>query len=165
MQSTICYCTVHAIVLFMSIVLFMLLYCSWYCTVHVYCTVHIYCTVHVIVLCMSENGENRNDPDLVQPFLKKWWVEPDFKAQNLPLSLLFEGSGYRYYSGMYNYIDIVLFMILYCSCLLYCSWYCTVHVIVQFLLSYCSWYCTVHVIVLFMSLYSDMNNTMTWTVQ
>jgi hypothetical protein len=28
-----------------------------------------------------------NDPDLVQAFLKKWWVESDFKAPNLPLSL------------------------------------------------------------------------------
>jgi hypothetical protein len=27
-----------------------------------------------------ENCENRNDPDLVQAFLKKWWVESDFKA-------------------------------------------------------------------------------------
>jgi hypothetical protein len=26
-----------------------------------------------------ENRENRNDPDLVQAFLKKWWVESDFK--------------------------------------------------------------------------------------
>jgi hypothetical protein len=26
-----------------------------------------------------ENCENRNDPDLVQAFLKKWWVESDFK--------------------------------------------------------------------------------------
>jgi hypothetical protein len=25
-----------------------------------------------------ENYENRNDPDLVQAFLKKWWVESDF---------------------------------------------------------------------------------------
>jgi hypothetical protein len=33
------------------------------------------------------NCENRNDPDLVQVFLKKWWVESDFKAPNLPLSL------------------------------------------------------------------------------
>jgi hypothetical protein len=24
-----------------------------------------------------ENCENRNDPDLVQVFLKKWWVESD----------------------------------------------------------------------------------------
>jgi hypothetical protein len=31
-----------------------------------------------------ENCENRNDPDLVQAFLKKWWVESDFKAPNLP---------------------------------------------------------------------------------
>jgi hypothetical protein len=29
--------------------------------------------------------ENRNDPDLVQAFLKKWWVKSDFKAPNLPL--------------------------------------------------------------------------------
>jgi hypothetical protein len=35
-----------------------------------------------------ENCENRKDPDLVQAFLKKWWVESDFKAPNLPLSLL-----------------------------------------------------------------------------
>jgi hypothetical protein len=34
-----------------------------------------------------ENCENPNDPDLVQAFLKKWWVESDFKAPNLPLSL------------------------------------------------------------------------------
>jgi hypothetical protein len=27
-----------------------------------------------------ENCENRNDPDLVQAFLKKWWVESDFKV-------------------------------------------------------------------------------------
>jgi hypothetical protein len=26
-------------------------------------------------------------PDLVQAFLKKWWVESDFKAPNLPLPL------------------------------------------------------------------------------
>jgi hypothetical protein len=33
-----------------------------------------------------ENCENRNDPDLVQAFLKKWWVESDFKAPNLTKS-------------------------------------------------------------------------------
>jgi hypothetical protein len=32
-----------------------------------------------------ENCENRNDPDFVQAFLKKWWVETDFKAPTLPL--------------------------------------------------------------------------------
>jgi hypothetical protein len=42
-----------------------------------------------------ENCENRNDPDLVQAFLEKWWVESDFKAPNLPLSLRLKGSGYR----------------------------------------------------------------------
>jgi len=29
-----------------------------------------------------ENCENHNDPDLVQAFLKKWWVESDFKRRN-----------------------------------------------------------------------------------
>jgi hypothetical protein len=29
---------------------------------------------------LSENCENRNDPDLVQAFRKKWWVESDFKT-------------------------------------------------------------------------------------
>ena len=48
-----------------------------------------------------ENRENRNDPDLVQAFLKKWWVESDFKAPNLPLSLRFKGSG-CHYSSIYN---------------------------------------------------------------
>jgi hypothetical protein len=40
----------------------------------------------------------RNAPDLVQAFLKKWWVESDFKAPNLPLSLWFKGSGCHYNS-------------------------------------------------------------------
>jgi hypothetical protein len=40
-----------------------------------------------IVSQQPENCENRNDPDLVQAFLKKWWVESNFKAPNLPLSL------------------------------------------------------------------------------
>jgi hypothetical protein len=30
------------------------------------------------------NCENRNDPNLVQAFPKKWWVESDFKAPNPP---------------------------------------------------------------------------------
>ena len=46
----------------------------------------------------TENCENRNDPDLVQAFLKKWWVESDFKASNLPLSLRFKVSGCHYNS-------------------------------------------------------------------
>jgi hypothetical protein len=33
---------------------------------------------------------------VVQAFLKKWWVESDFKAPNLPLSLRLEGSGCHY---------------------------------------------------------------------
>jgi hypothetical protein len=40
----------------------------------------------------------RNDPDLVQAFLKKWWVESDFKAPNIPLSLRFKGSDCHYNS-------------------------------------------------------------------
>jgi hypothetical protein len=40
-----------------------------------------------------ENCENCNDPELAQAFLKKWWVESDFKAPNLPLSLRLKVSG------------------------------------------------------------------------
>ena len=42
----------------------------------------------------------RNDPDLVQAFLKKWWVESDFKASNLPLSLRLKG--YRKQKGIHR---------------------------------------------------------------
>ena len=31
--------------------------------------------------------ETKKDEDLVQAFQKKWWVESDFKAPNIPLSL------------------------------------------------------------------------------
>jgi hypothetical protein len=48
-----------------------------------------------------ENCENSNDPDLVQAFLNKWWVESDIKAPNLPLSLRFKGSG-CHYNSIYN---------------------------------------------------------------
>jgi hypothetical protein len=40
-------------------------------------------------------------PDLVQAFLKKWWVEPDFKAQGLQLSLRLKVSG-CHYNSIYN---------------------------------------------------------------
>jgi hypothetical protein len=46
-------------------------------------------------------SENRNVPGLVQAFLKKWWVESDFKAPNLPLSLRLKVSG-CHYSSIYN---------------------------------------------------------------
>ena len=36
-------------------------------------------------ILQRENCENRNDPDLVQAFLKKWWVESDFKAISILL--------------------------------------------------------------------------------
>jgi hypothetical protein len=48
---------------------------------------------NLVIEITSQNCENRNDPDLVQAFLMKWWVESDFKAPNLPLSLRFKGSG------------------------------------------------------------------------
>jgi hypothetical protein len=47
------------------------------------------------------NCENRNDHDLVQSFLKKWWAESDFKASNLPLSLRLKVSG-CHYNSIYN---------------------------------------------------------------
>jgi hypothetical protein len=63
------------------------------------------CTLYIckIVFCFQqqENCENRNDPDLVQAFLKKWWVESDFIAPNLPLSLRLKGSG-CHYNSIYN---------------------------------------------------------------
>ena len=49
----------------------------------------------------TENCENRNDRDLVQAFLKKWWVESDFNAPNLPLSLRLKVSG-CHYNSIYN---------------------------------------------------------------
>jgi hypothetical protein len=51
--------------------------------------------------CYKYCCENRNDPDLVQAFLKKWWVESDFKAPNLPLSLRLKVSG-CHYNSIYN---------------------------------------------------------------
>jgi hypothetical protein len=38
---------------------------------------------------------------LVQAFLKKWWVESDFKVPNLPLSLRLKVSG-CHYNSIYN---------------------------------------------------------------
>ena len=49
----------------------------------------------------NRKTENRNDSDLVQAFLKKWWVESDFKAPNLPLSLRFKVSS-SHYNSIYN---------------------------------------------------------------
>jgi hypothetical protein len=47
------------------------------------------------------NCENRNNHDLVQSFLKKWWAESDFKTSNLPLSLRLKVSG-CHYNSIYN---------------------------------------------------------------
>jgi hypothetical protein len=49
-----------------------------------------------------ENWENRNDPDLVQAFPKKWWVESDLTALNLPLPLQLKGFGCHYNSIFNN---------------------------------------------------------------
>jgi hypothetical protein len=49
----------------------------------------------------QENWKNRNDPDLVQAFPKKWWVESDFTAPHLPLSLQFKCS-VCHYNSIYN---------------------------------------------------------------
>jgi hypothetical protein len=38
----------------------------------------------------------RNGPDLVQAFAKKWWVETDFTAPNLPVPLRLKSSGCHY---------------------------------------------------------------------
>jgi hypothetical protein len=54
-----------------------------------------------------ENCENRNHPDLVQAFLKKWWVESDFKAPNLPLSLQLKVSGMCHNKISQSYSEIV----------------------------------------------------------
>ena len=46
-----------------------------------------------------ENCENCNDPELVQAFPKKWWVESDFTALNLPLRKQTEGTIERHWPG------------------------------------------------------------------
>jgi len=56
----------------------------------------------------TENCENRNDPDLVQAFIMKWWVESDFKAPNLPLSLRLKCSGCHSNSIYNNTICLVV---------------------------------------------------------
>ena len=49
-----------------------------------------------------ENWENHNGSDLVQAFPKKWWVESDFTAPNLPLPLRLKGFGCHYNSIFNN---------------------------------------------------------------
>jgi hypothetical protein len=36
----------------------------------------------------TENWENRNGPDLVQAFPKKWWIESDFTAPDVFIRFL-----------------------------------------------------------------------------
>jgi hypothetical protein len=50
----------------------------------------------------TEKLENRNGPDLVQAFPKKWWVESYCMAPNLPLPLRLKGSGCHYNSIFNN---------------------------------------------------------------
>ena len=49
-----------------------------------------------------ENCENRNDPELVQAFLKKWWVESYFKAPNQMVDV--------YNSDIINPVSIIDFI-------------------------------------------------------
>jgi hypothetical protein len=58
--------------------------------------------LNLYLTVFMENCENRSDLDLVQAFLKKWWVESDFKAPNLPLSLRLKVSGCHYNSNYNN---------------------------------------------------------------
>jgi hypothetical protein len=59
--------------------------------------------IYVIFIHLFDSGIllNRNDPDLVQAFLKKWWVESDFKEQNLSFSLRLKVSR-CHYNSIYN---------------------------------------------------------------
>ena len=54
---------------------------------------------------------------MVQAFLKKWWVESDLKAPNLPLSVRLKGSGSVYWT-IYIYLVFCLFV-----CLCYVDYY------------------------------------------
>jgi hypothetical protein len=58
----------------------------------------------------------RNDPDLVQAFLKKWCVESDFKAPNLPLSLRLKVSGFTRFGAVMTTVLPVLFKYCYKYC-------------------------------------------------
>jgi hypothetical protein len=49
-----------------------------------------------------KTGKTVLAPDLVQAFLKKWWVESDFTAPNLLLPLRLKGSGCHYNSIFNN---------------------------------------------------------------
>jgi hypothetical protein len=68
------------------------------------------------------NCENRNDPDLVQASLKKWWVESDFKAPNLPLSLRLKVSGCHYNSMSLSLVLLLttVLPVLFKYCYTYC---------------------------------------------
>jgi hypothetical protein len=57
---------------------------------------------------IMENCENRNYPNLVQAFLKKWWVESDFKAPNLTLSLRLKVSSCHYNSIYITGIKLIV---------------------------------------------------------
>jgi hypothetical protein len=51
--------------------------------------------------CFITVKYDSNHLNLVQAFLKKWWVESDFKAPNLPFSLRLKVSG-CHYNSIYN---------------------------------------------------------------
>jgi hypothetical protein len=55
-----------------------------YSTPTIHSTLLAFYTENSYMICRRENCENRNDLDLVKVFLKKWWVESDFKAPSFP---------------------------------------------------------------------------------
>ena len=48
---------------------------------------------HVNKQTKSVNNRTNGKTAMVQAFPKKWWVESDFTAPNLPLTLRLKGSG------------------------------------------------------------------------
>jgi hypothetical protein len=50
---------------------------------------------------MKNSGINSPPAEVSIKWAPKWWVESDFKAPNLPLSLRFKASG-CHYNSIYN---------------------------------------------------------------
>jgi hypothetical protein len=104
---------------------------------------------NIFRLCnqQPENCENCNDPDLVPAFLKKWWVESDFKASNLPLSLRLKGSG-CHNNSMHDHWLIVTLKVFWhtsmkkgdnCVCLLNTPWFYKVDILANAIIVAWKW--------------------------
>jgi hypothetical protein len=63
------------------------------------CILHFVNSIFLCRLCNRSHDIDFNS--LEQASLKKWWVESDFKASYLPLSLRLKGSG-CHYNSIYN---------------------------------------------------------------